>query len=206
MALSELPGVTPGVPQADPGQGIPPGATAPNERPDTQVPDGEQAQPDESEEPPPEVVYDLSRLPEPVRRMHDRLLQAAKSGEVEALRPFLGMGDSATQLTLGTMEGDPITFLKQQAGDEGGQEILAILEEILSSGFVHMDVGEPSELYVWPYFFAYPIDRLNPRQRVELFKIVTAGDYEDMKNFGGYIFYRVGIDPDGRWVFFVAGD
>ena len=36
-------------------------------------------------------------------------------------------------------------------------------------------------MYVWPYFFAVPLDRLTPRQRVELFKIVTAGDYEDMK-------------------------
>jgi hypothetical protein len=203
MALSEIQGATPA--PAEPGQGIPPEATQPAE-PDAPVPDTEQAQPDEADEPPPEVSYDLSRLPEPVRRMHDRLLEAAKSGEVEALRPFLRTGSSATQLTLGTMEGDPIAFLKQQAGDEGGQEILAILEEVLSAGYVHMDAGEPEELYVWPYFFAYPIDRLDARQRVELFKIVTAGDYEDMKNFGGYIFYRVGIDPEGRWVFFVAGD
>jgi hypothetical protein len=51
-----------------------------------------------------------------------------------------------------------------------------------------------------------PLDRLTPPQRVELFKIVTAGDYEDMKSYGAYIFYRVGITPDGRWQFFVAGD
>ena len=34
----------------------------------------------------------------------------------------------------------------------------------------------------------------------------TGGDYEDMKNFGAYIFYRAGITPDGRWRFFVSGD
>jgi hypothetical protein len=27
-----------------------------------------------------------------------------------------------------------------------------------------------------------------------------------MKQFGAYIFYRVGIAPDGQWAFFVAGD
>jgi len=27
-----------------------------------------------------------------------------------------------------------------------------------------------------------------------------------MKAFGTYIFYRVGITPDGHWAFFVAGD
>ena len=51
-----------------------------------------------------------------------------------------------------------------------------------------------------------PLDRLDAKQRVELFKIVTAGDYDDMKQFGAYIFYRVGITPDGHWSFFVAGD
>ena len=35
---------------------------------------------------------------------------------------------------------------------------------------------------------------------------MTAGDYEDMKNYGAYIFYRVGITPAGKWAFFVAGD
>jgi hypothetical protein len=51
-----------------------------------------------------------------------------------------------------------------------------------------------------------PLSRLDARQRVELFKIITAGDYEDMKTFDAYVFYRVGITPQGRWAFFVAGD
>ena len=41
---------------------------------------------------------------------------------------------------------------------------------------------------------------------MELFKIVTAGDYDEMENYGSYIFYRVGITPEGRWVFFLAGE
>ena len=50
------------------------------------------------------------------------------------------------------------------------------------------------------------MDKLSPPQKVELFKLVTAGDYEDMQAFGAYIFYRAGITPEGRWIFFVAGD
>jgi hypothetical protein len=111
-----------------------------------------------------------------------------------------------TQLSLGEIEGDPIAFLKGLSGDKEGQEILAIMEEVLNAGYVHVDVGTPQELYVWPYFFALPLDKLNAKQRVELFKIVTAGDYDDMKQFGAYIFYRVGITPAGQWTFFVAGD
>ncbi|AZO09027.1 hypothetical protein EJ074_07820 [Mesorhizobium sp. M3A.F.Ca.ET.080.04.2.1] len=158
------------------------------------------------EAPPPAVVYELDRLPEPVKRMHGMLIEACKSGDIEKLRPLIGQGDSMTQLSLGDIDGDPIAFLKGLSGDGDGQEILAILEEVLSAGYVHVDTGTPQELYVWPYFFALPLDKLDSRQRVELFKLVTASDYDDMKQFGAYIFYRVGITPAGQWMFFVAGD
>jgi hypothetical protein len=154
----------------------------------------------------PTVEYDLDKLPEPVRRMHRLIVEACKSGDIEKLRPLVGTGDSMTQLSLTEVDGDPIAFLKSLSGDSEGQEILAIMEEVLEAGYVHLDAGTPQELYVWPYFFALPLDKLDARQRVELFRIVTAGDYEDMKQFGAYIFYRVGITPQGRWVFFVAGD
>ena len=39
-----------------------------------------------------------------------------------------------------------------------------------------------------------------------MLRLVTAGDFADMLEFGGYNFYRVGITPDGQWKFFVAGD
>ena len=154
----------------------------------------------------PEVVYDVERLPPDVKRMRELLIEAAKSGDIERLRPLLGPDNGATQFSLGAVDGDPIAFLKGLSGDDEGREILAIMEEVLSAGHVHLDAGTPEELYVWPYFFAIPLDRLDARQHVELFKIVTAGDFEEMKNFGSYIFYRLGITPEGRWAFFVAGE
>ncbi|MDQ2632203.1 MAG: hypothetical protein M3Y78_00525 [Pseudomonadota bacterium] len=157
-------------------------------------------------DPLPEIVYNLDRLPEPVRRMHGLLVEAAKTGDIEKLRPLIGPGDDATQLSFGDVGDDPIDFLKGLSGDPEGHEILAILEEVLNAGFVHLEAGTPNEIYVWPYFFGIPLDKLDSRQKVELFKIVTAGDLEDMKQFGAYIFYRVGITPEGRWAFFVAGE
>ncbi len=154
----------------------------------------------------PEVQYDLSKLPFPVKKMHQLILEAAKSGNIEALRPLIGSGDDVTMLSLAEVDGDPLTYLKSQAGDPDGQEILAILVDVLESGYVHIDAGTADELYVWPYFFAYPLDKLDAKQKVELFQIVTAGDYDEMKQFGTYVFYRLGITPKGRWRFFVTGD
>lgn len=181
-----------------------PSAPAAEETPDT----GDTAHPAVGgDDPLPEIIYNLDRLPEPVRRMHERIVEAAKSGDIERLRPFLGLGDDTTLLSFGEPDGDPVEILKGLSGDDDGQEILAILEEVLNAGFVHLEAGTAEDVYVWPYFFGVPLDKLDARQRVELFKIVTAGDVEDMKQAGGaYNFYRAGITPEGRWAFFVAGD
>ena len=152
------------------------------------------------------ALSDLLLLPEPVRRSRELLLEAAKTGEIEKLRPLLGVGAEATQLSVTDIEGDPIEYLKGQAGDADGQEILAIMLDLLEAKFVHTDIGTTEELYVWPYFVERQLDKLSPPERVDLFRIVTAGDYEDMKTFGAYNFYRIGISPEGRFVFFVSGD
>lgn len=155
---------------------------------------------------PAEILYDIESLPVPVKNMREMIMDAARKGDLEALRPLIGTGADITQLSFGNVEGDPIEFIKGLSGDEDGYEILAILEEVLAAGYVKMDGGSEQEIYVWPYFAGVDIEKLTPPQRVELFKIVTAGDFEDMKTYGAYVFYRVGITPDGKWQFFVAGD
>lgn len=153
-----------------------------------------------------EILYDTEILPVPVKRMRELIMDAARSGDMEELRVLMGTGNNVTQLAFGEIEGDPIEYLRSSAGDEEGHEMLAILLEVMEAGYVRFDVGTSNELYVWPYFYAVALETLTPKQRVELFKLVTAGDYEDMLSFGAYIFFRVGITPEGRWLFFVAGD
>lgn len=149
---------------------------------------------------------DLALLPEPVKRMRELLVAAAKTGDIEALRPLISVGAETTQLSVTEIEGDAIAYLKGQAGDADGQEILAIMLDLLETKFVQTDAGSTEELYVWPYFVGRELEELTPPERVDLFRIVTAGDYEDMKVFGAYNFYRIGISPEGRFVFFVSGD
>src|SRR5690606_38623676 len=90
---------------------------APERPDDEQVPDQDDqaADPDEAL---PQVEYDLGKLPEPVQALRNQILEAAKSGDIEKLRPLLGEGDDQTQLALGGINGDPITYLKDLAGDE----------------------------------------------------------------------------------------
>ncbi len=152
----------------------------------------------------PTILRSESDLPAPVAETRRKLIEAAKSGDIEKLRALMDAQPEPPSVAFGD-PGDPIEYLKALAADADGREILAILLEVLESGFVH--VGEETEeLYVWPYFAQYPIEALTPEQLVELFTLLTAADYEDMKSYGSYTFFRVGIAPDGRWLFFLAGD
>lgn len=155
---------------------------------------------------PPDIQRDVSRLPEAVAKTRALLIEAVKSGDIEKLRPLLSSGSEPTMLSIGGLEGDPIEFLKEASGDEDGHEMLAILLEILEAPYVVSEEGSENELFLWPYFYAWPLDKLTPPMRVELFRIMTAGDLEDSQSFGSYVFYRVGIAPDGSLKFFVAGD
>ncbi|WP_321381735.1 hypothetical protein [Rhizobium sp.] len=153
-----------------------------------------------------EVLYDFSKAPEPVRKMREKLVEAASSGEPEKLRALLSEGSEPTALALGSDNGDPIATIKSVSGDPDGVEVLAIMIDVLNAGFVHVNAGTSDDAYVWPYFAEKPLNTLTLREKVELMRIVTAGDYENMLDAGNYNFFRIGIAPDGKWKFFTAGD
>jgi len=155
---------------------------------------------------PVEVLSDISKIPQAVARMRELIVEAAASGDIERLRPLLGKGETQTQVSITEGEDDPIAALKGLSGDGEGVEILAILLDLLSTGFVEVDKGTPDAMYVWPYFAEKPLASLTAPEKVDLFRLVTAGDFTEMQEFGSYNFYRVGITVDGQWKFFVAGD
>jgi hypothetical protein len=182
--------------------------------PETVDPDGQQPDtaapeltpgPAASDEPLATIEYDPEKLPAPVKRLREQIIAAAVTGDFEKLKPIVEANGEPPQFGF-TEADDPLEYLKAQSGDPDGSEILAILIEVLDAGYVHVDVGTTEEMYIWPYFARYPFDKLTAAQMVELFKIITAGDYEDMKPLGTYTFYRVGISPTGEWKYFVAGD
>jgi len=152
-----------------------------------------------------EVHYDISKLPPPVRRMRAQLREAAELADFDRVRMVLESNEVPPTLSLAEI-GDPIEFLKASSGDGRGYEVLAILMDILDAGYVHVDQGTPQEMYIWPYFARYPLHELRPDQEVELYRIVTSGDLEEMKLYGVWTFYRVGIGPDGTLHYFVAGE
>ena len=81
----------------------------------------------------------------------------------------------------------------EAAGEESPIEILARILELpytLSSG-----------TYVWPFAYDKAEDELTDYERELL------GDLAVYSGAGsGYLGWRAGIEPDGTWRFFIAGD
>src|SRR4051794_36485879 len=75
-----------------------------------------------------EVFYGEDGLPEPVKAMRRRILDATRTGELESLRPVLESNETPPALSGGDSD-DPIATLKLLSGDDKGREILAILQE-----------------------------------------------------------------------------
>src|SRR5215470_12830562 len=82
---------------------------------------------------PPEIVTDLSRLPVPVARMRERILGAARSGDLQKLAAL--MNESKVMFSF-TDEKDPVAFWKANYPDSEGVEVLSILITVLEAGFV----------------------------------------------------------------------
>ncbi|WP_051332645.1 hypothetical protein [Cucumibacter marinus] len=151
------------------------------------------------------IRRDLSVLPAPVAATRDALIAAALTGDVEALRPLVESQDRPPNVSFGVTT-DAIDHLRTASNDGAGRELLGILAELLEAPYsiIGEDSGEP--IYVWPAFSAMDLDALSPRELVETYKIVSHSDLEEMRAFGGWYFYRVGIAANGDWLYFIAGD
>jgi len=203
MALAALPSIAGGVEPSDrAGSEAEATAQAETATPAVTEPSAESA---EREQPFPDIRRGDEGLPDAVRATRQKLIEAARSGDMEMLRAVAAEQPEPPSTAFDDV-GDPIDYLKSLASDVGGREILAILLEVLEAGHVHVDAGGAEEMYLWPYFAAYPLEALTPPQLVELFTLLASAEYEEMRSYGAYTFFRVGIGPDGSWHFFLAGD
>jgi hypothetical protein len=153
----------------------------------------------------PEIATDLSRLPPAVLRTRERILAAARTGDLQTLLALMHANGNMPVFSH-TQRQDPAAYWRETYPDSDGVEILSILITILETEPVRIDAGTPQETFLWPYFARLPIKSLTPAQKVELFRVVTGSDYKEMLERGRYVFYQVGIGPDGSWRYFLASE
>lgn len=152
-----------------------------------------------------DVLRDVALLPAPVKRTRDRLIAAARTGDLDAVKAVVAASPVRVILDPSGSE-EAIKIWHTQYPDSEGREVLAILLNILDSGFVRLSPDTPDEIYVWPYFAHVPVRTLDPPQLVELFRLVTAYDYQQMKATDTYSFFKLGIGADGTLHYFLVGE
>lgn len=149
-----------------------------------------------------EVLRDIAALPPQVARMRAAILGAVATGEVENLRVPVEMNELPPMFAAEKVP-DPIAYWKKLSGDGEGREIMAILIELLRTGYARVGAGTPGEMYVWPYFAEVKMAELTPAQQVELLTLVPPARAKDMREKGKYDHYRLAIAPDGTWHVFM---
>jgi hypothetical protein len=137
-------------------------------------------------------------LPAAVEKNRAALLAAAESSDYEALRPLLPT--TGFEYTFGgAVPGGPIAYWKrvERETDQRPLETLALILRMpytLSRGY-----------YVWP--FVYDVANFGDLSAHERELLAPLGDLDTLFFEGtGYLGWRTGIDPNGVWTFFVAGD
>ena len=144
---------------------------------------------------------DVSKLPAQVQRMRQAILQAATSGDIEKLRLPIDMNE-LRPIFAKDYTPDPIAYLKSVSADGEGREILAILYNLLTTGYAIEKAGTKDELIVWPYHASIPLAGLSPSQEVEIYRFLPPARVKEMAAAGKYSFYSVGISHDGVWHYF----
>ncbi len=156
-----------------------------------------------SERPPsmPEIRRDFSALPSAVQDMRFSILAAAASGDLEEIRVVLERNEIMPVLSASQRIADPLAHFKARSADGEGAQLMAVLIDILTVGFVVVPMQD-NEMYVWPHFAETGVQDLQVPELVELYRLAPPDRVAAMRASGRYDHFRLGIGRDGTWHFF----
>lgn len=144
---------------------------------------------------------EVGALPRAVQLLRGRLLETARSRDIDDLRVPLGWNEVPPLFTRGQKAGfDPIEYLKNRSFDRQGREMLDILQAVLTSAYLRETRG-PSVSYVWPVFPAR--NRASgSAQFLAPWRCVRFADLTATAPGGGPLIHRIAIGQDGTWHYF----
>lgn len=152
------------------------------------------------------VLDDLSLLPAEVRKTRDDLMAAAMSGDIETLGKIIAAQPMPVTVSYGDPE-DKIAYLKGESRDGTGVAIMAILANLLDAPYAAMAGGDGKPVYVWPYLAVFEDLRvLDDKQLVDAYRIMGYETFEEYRQIGGWLYWRVYLGANGELQAFVAGD
>ncbi len=145
-------------------------------------------------------------LPEIVAETRERIVERAVACDFEGLAQIAEGSDADFTFSFGN-GGDPAEFWARSEQDELERSgPMLYLAALLDRPHETRSV-EGRTQYLWPSAFAYDSwDEVPDEDREALRPLYTELELRGFQEFGSYGGYRIGIDADGNWLFFVAGD
>lgn len=137
-------------------------------------------------------------LPEPVATTRQAIIDAAAACDLDALEGLAAEGFNSS------FGGGGVENLRRWE-DEGTGRLGTLLDLF---GMTHDTVEtDDGVIYVWPAAHVYESWDAIPADLIEELRQIHTDEELDMfSEFGSYGGWRTGIDQDGNWLYFVAGD
>lgn len=153
----------------------------------------------------PEISDDISALPEPVQAKRQALMDAARSGDFDALKPIIDAQDKPPNVSFGDPD-DALAYLKGASQDEDGRQILGLLLDLFDQPYAFYPDSGGVTYYIWPYLAEIDPNTLTPAQQVDAYRLLNREQIEELKEMGAWYYWRTLISESGDWSAFVAGD
>jgi hypothetical protein len=146
------------------------------------------------------VLPEQPELPDAVEEKRLAIAQAAAERDYAALARLLPVVGGFEYTFGGAVAGGPTAYWRrlEATTDEAPLDSLVA---VLSLPYTKV-----RGIYVWPFAFDRDPKRLSHDELDLLATLATPREIAGWRRFGGYIGWRAGIEPDGDWIFFVAGD
>ena len=152
----------------------------------------------ESESSPGGTTTAKGQLPGPVAEKKEAIVDASHALDYDGLEELV----DTTNFTYSFGEnGHPVRYWRRME-EEAEVPILGdFLPTVLA-----MPWAKLGPVYVWPSVHSKKPSRWTEQERKALEQLYTEKEIRRFERAGSYLGWRAGINEDGTWLFFVAGD
>jgi hypothetical protein len=137
--------------------------------------------------------------------MREDIFEAALACDFQALESLAMAGAPEFNYSFGEPATGGTPGAYWQEAEERGETPLADMVKVLNLPGRTTGAGA-DQLYVWPFAQALDWQNLSEEDRTSLGVHFTESEIAEWAESGSYLGYRLGIKPDGDWLYFVAGD
>ena len=137
-------------------------------------------------------------LPEAVAEKREAIARAAQNRSFEELA---SLASPIIRYTFGVNTEGGFEDDLRQSEENYHTSPFDLIPKLLSLPYAH-----ENDLYVWPGLFLKTADEWTEEDIEHMRTLISDEEIEGYRQFGAYIGYRIAINENGEWVYYLAGD